>query len=192
MWTYVNPCAHCGTAPVRFDDTFWERVGRKIKAALRHDHQLLSVVKAEREDLYRDGRAPVFPPQLDWLGTLWKNAARPASRPFSPKRHYQLTNWLSGIPFSVREVVELITTAEPIDHLRTRNFAKYSTDFLERLRTGFLSRFGAHGVDEIEWWRNLKWVTRQRLKPLARLRGERPRVRKQTFSPPPHVPPSST
>ena len=67
------------------------------------------------------------------LGTLWKNAPRPASRPFSPKRHYQLTNWLSGIPFPVGDVMNLITSDESIDsphRLRKRSFKNYSRQFL--------------------------------------------------------------
>ena len=185
MRNYESPCSGCGLEPVIFDDAFWIRIGARIKKAIRKDRQLLAVVKAEREDLYGAGRTPLFPHQLGWLGTLWKNAARPASRPFGPKRHYQLTNWLSGIPFPVGDVVNLITTDETIDsphRLRKRNFKNYSRQFLQTLREGFLSLFGAQGVDQVEWWRTFKWVTRQRLEPLARLRGERPRVRKQKSS----------
>ena len=156
--------------------------GARIKKAMRKDRQLLALVKAEREDLYGKGRMPLFPHQLGWLATLWENAPRPASHPFSPKRHYQLTNWLSGISFPVGDVVSLITTDDTIDspHIqRKRSFKDYSQKFLQRLRKGYLSLFGAQGVDQAEWWRTFKWVTRQRLEPLARLRGERPRVRKQ-------------
>ena len=172
MWARAGHIRRCVLDPYR----------RKNKKAMRKDRQLLAVVKAEWEDLYSCRRTPLFPPQLDWLGTLWKHAARPAFRPFSPKRHYQLTNWLSGIPFPVGDVMNLITSDESIDsphRLRKRSFKNYSRQFLQTLREGFLSLFGAQGVDHVEWWRTFKWVTRQRLEPLARLRGERPRVREQ-------------
>ena len=190
MWTYEIQCVQCGTAPVILDDMFWERVGRKIKAALRHDHQLLSVVKAEREDLYRDGRAPVFPPQLDWLRAMWTKALRPASRPFNLRRHYELANSLhdlAGLGLSEDKVLDLLSVSTIPDGKFRLNekglFSKLPGQFLRTIRDLLLNHVGTKRLHKEELWRTKQWVNRQRLTPLARLRGERPRMRKSFMGP---------
>ena len=110
MRNYESPCSECGQEPVIFDDAFWIRIGARIKKAMRKDRQLLAVVKAEREDLYGvETTAAVSSPvglvrysvEKCSASGLWAYLAR-------TKRHYQLTNWLSGIPFPVGDVMNLI------------------------------------------------------------------------------------
>ena len=132
----------------------------------------------------------MFPSQLDWLRAMWTKGSRPASRPFNLRRHYELANSLhdlGGLGLSEDKVLDLLSVSKIPDGKFRLNekglFSKLQGQFLRTIRDLLLNHFGTKRLHREELWRTKQWVKRQRLTPLARLRGERPRMRKPVRDP---------
>ena len=176
-----------GAALLKFDEQFWSQIGRKIRWAMRKDRALLSRVKSERENLYGTKHKPNFPSPLVWLHTLWEQTSPPPHQPFAPQVHYQVANWIESLRrlgLSKEETMEVLSQ----DDFRVGQFERQGKDYanipgedLRKLGEAFRLTIGSlpGSVKNLsEMGRTLKWVSRQRTVPMARLKGERVRARK--------------
>jgi hypothetical protein len=172
---------------VQFDEEFWRQIGGKIQRALRKDSALLSQVKCERESVYGTIYPPTFPLPLEWLSNAWGEAPRPPHHPFDPKVHYRVANWVESLRregLSKEEITEVLST----DDFRDGQFERQGKDYahipgedLRKLGAEFCRTVGyipGSVLDRSELARTRRWVDRQRSVPMARLRGERVRMRK--------------
>jgi hypothetical protein len=179
-------CRHCGAEKiVLFDEQFWHAVGRKIQRTLQKDRTLLSLVKSERESLY--GKTPVFPASLDWLLKLWMEAPRPPHQRFNPKIQYLVANWISSLQrvgLSNEEIIEVLNKDDFPDgpfERQGKDYAGIPGEELRKMGAAFrraVKNVPSSARDLSEMWRTRQWVGRQRTAPMARLRGERVRIRK--------------
>ncbi len=179
-------CRWCGARLVQFDDKFWDRVGKKIRRALIKDRALIRKAKAEWENLYGDQRKPCFPGQLKWVVKVWEEAPKPPHRPFSPKLHYQVANWVSSLQrlgLSKEEIVDTMAGGDFLDDLvksGRKDYANIPGEELRKLHDVFRKIVGGipgNVLNLEEIWRTVKWVDRQRQDPVIRLSGERVRDR---------------
>ena len=191
----VGPrCRACAAELVRFDESFWIKVGKRIRRALTKDRALVRLAKAEWESLYGTQRKPSFPGQLKWLAKAWEDVQKPSHRPFSPKLHYQVANWVRSMQklgLSKGEIVDIMAGEDfsdgPIKRGR-KDYANIPGEELRKLREGFQQIAGkipGNLLNLEEIWRTMKWVDRQRQDPMARLRGERVRKRERDRDPNP-------
>ena len=184
---HCDACQWCGAALLKFDEQFWSQIGRKIRWAMRKDRALLSRVKSERESLYGTKHKPNFPSPLVWLHTLWEQTSPPPHQPFAPQVHYQVANWIESLRrlgLSKEETMEVLSQ----DDFRVGQFERQGKDYanipgedLRKLGEAFRLTIGSlpGSVKNLsEMGRTLKWVSRQRTVPMARLKGERVRARK--------------
>ena len=177
-------CRWCGARILKFDDKFWGRVGKKIRRALSKDRGLIRRVKAEWENLNGDQRKPSFPGQLEWVAKVWEEAPKPANRPFSPKLHYQVANWVSSLQrlgLSKEEIVDIMAGGDFLDgpvKSGRKDYANIPGEELRKLHDAFRKIVGyvpGNVLNLEEIWRTTKWVGHQRQDPMARLIGERVR-----------------
>lgn len=179
-------CLHCGAALLLFDERFWCQTGHKIRLALQKDRTLLSRVKSERENLYRNRCQPMFPASLEWLLKAWEEAPRPPHRSFDPHAHYLAANSIGSLRrlgLSKEEIIEVLS----IDDFRDGQFERQGKDYAEmsgeELRKlgeefrGAVRDIPGSALDLAEMGRTMAWVDRQRAVPMARLNGERVRKR---------------
>jgi hypothetical protein len=179
-------CQRCGALLLKFDERFWSQIGRKIRWTMRKDRALLSRVKSDRESLYGTQHKPIFPPGLDWLSHLWDQAPRPPHQPFDPKVHYLVANRIASLQrlgLSKGEITDVLSTVDfpdgPIER-QGKDYAKIPGEDLRKLGEDFRRAVGyvpGSVLDLSEMWRTMTWVDRQRIVPMARLRGERVRRR---------------
>lgn len=182
-------CPSCQVPMVKLDSEFWQRVGEKIRRALTKDRTLLPDVKAEWQALYGDGRQPKFPAELEWLARAWTDAGNPPHRPFDPKVHYDVANWVRSLQergLSQEEIIDVMDGRFEDDHRDgpitrgKKDYANIPVQDLRMLRQQFKEIIGyvpGSLLNREEMWRTLEWVDHQRANPMARLRGERVRNR---------------
>ena len=186
----VGPCCrYCGNQILLFDDAHWDRVGSKIRGALRKDRTLLPRVKADREQLYGTQPQPNFPDRLSWLRLAWEGAAKPSHRPFEAALHYRMANCvqiLQECGLSRGEIADVlgeeIIKAEPKERQR-KKYGGMPLEDLRALRNGVRDLFGytpGAALSVVEMGRISTWVNRQRAVPMARLNGVRVRDRVRT------------
>jgi hypothetical protein len=182
-------CSLCQRPLVKLDSAFWHKAREKIRRALANNRTLLPEVKAAWKNLYGDRHQPKFPAELEWLARAWTNAGNPPHRPFDPKPHYNVTNWVRRLQargLSQEEIIDVMdgtfdedTREGPIT-LGKKNYANIPVQELRTLRLQFKEMMGyvpGSLLNREEMWRTLEWVDRQRENPMARLTGERVRKR---------------
>lgn len=181
-----DTCPRCGTALLIFDEQFWLQIGHKVRRVLQEDRTLLSRVKSERENLFGTKVKPVFPASLEWLRKLWEQTSPPPHHPFAPKVHYQVANWIDSLQrlgLSKEEIIDVLNKGDfPNGQFERygKDYAKIPGEDLRRLGEAFCQAVGdvpSSARDLSEMWRTMRWVDRQRSVPMARLRGERVRMR---------------
>lgn len=182
-------CPWCQGTLVSLDTEFWQEVGQKIRRALGTSHTLLPEVKTAWKALYGDQYHPKFPAELEWLARAWTDAGNPPHRPFDPKLHYEVANWVRSLQergLSQEEIIDVMDGTFEDDHRDGpitrggKNYANIAVPDLRMLRQKFKETMGnipGSMLNREEMWRTLEWVDRQRSNPLARLRGERVRNR---------------
>jgi hypothetical protein len=179
-------CRYCGEALLLFDEQFWVQISHKIQLALQKDRALLSRVKSERENLYGTRYQPRFPGPLEWLFKLWEKAPRPSHRSFDQKAHYLVANCVESLQrlgLSKEETVDVLNTVEfPNGQIewQGKDYAKIPGEDLRTIGQGIRRAVGeipGSAIDMSEMIRTMAWVDRQRSVPMARLRGERVRMR---------------
>jgi hypothetical protein len=180
-------CPWCQRPLVKLDSAFWQQVGAKIRRALVKDRTLLPDVKAEWQALYGDRRQPTFPAELEWLARAWAGAGKPSHRPFDPKLHYEVANWVRSLQargLSQEEIIDIMDGSFEDDHREgpiargKKDYANIPVQDLRAIRRKFIKMIGnvpSSLLNREEMWRTLEWVDRQRANPMARLRGERVR-----------------
>ena len=174
---------------VKLDSEFWQKVGQKIRLALVKNHTLLPEVKTAWTALYGDRHHPKFPAELEWLMHAWAGAGQPPHRPFDPKVHYDVANWVRSLQqqgLSHEEIIDIMDGTFEDDHrdgpiMRGgKDFSNIGVQDLRMLRQKFKEIVGyipGSMLNREEMWRTLEWVDHQRSNPMARLRGERVRNR---------------
>jgi hypothetical protein len=182
-------CLGCQRPLVKLDSEFWQHVGEKIRRALASNRTLLRDVKASWKTLYGERREPKFPVELEWLAQAWTGAGNPPHRPFDPKVHYDVANWVRSLQtrgLSQEEIVDVMDGTFEDDHRQgpitrgKKDYANIAVQDLRMLRQKFKEMMGyvpGSLLNREEKWRVLEWVDRQRANPMARLRGERVRNR---------------
>jgi hypothetical protein len=182
-------CTSCHIPLIKLDSDFWQKVGDKIQRALAKKRTLLPEVKAAWLTLYGDQRQPTFPPELGWLARGWAEAGNPPYRPFDPKRHYVVANWVRALQargLSQEEIIDVMDDRFEDDHRQgpivrgKKDYAKIAIQDLRRVRQQFKDMMGdipGSLVNRAEMCRTLEWVDRQRANPMARLGGEHVRDR---------------
>lgn len=184
-------CLSCRIPVVKLDPQFWTKVGEKIRRALPKNRTLLRDVKAAWGKLYGERRQPTFPTELQWLARAWTNAGNPPHRPFDPKVHYDVANWVRSLQergLSQEEIIDVMDDRfeddereGPIERGK-KDYAKISIQDLRMLRQQFKDMMGeipGSLLNRAEMCRTLEWVDSQRANPMTRLRGER--VRDKSF-----------
>lgn len=182
-------CPWCHVPLVTLDSEFWQKVGQKIRRALVKNHAVLPEVKTAWTALYTDRHHPKFPAELEWLMRAWAEAGQPPHRPFDPKVHYDVANWVRSLQqqgLSHEEICDIMNgtfddyvSQGPIK-LGKKDYANIEVQDLRRLYQEFKRMHGGVPgslLNRQEMWRSLEWVDRQRSNPMARLRGERVRNR---------------
>lgn len=182
-------CLGCQRPLIKLDSEFWQKVGQKIRRALVKNHTLLSEVKTAWKKLYGDRHHPKFPAELEWLWHAWASARQPPHRPFDPKLHYAVANWVRSLQrkgLSQEEIIDVMagtfdedTSPGPIKRGK-KDYANISVQVLRKLSQEFKGIYDyvpGSLVKREEMWRTLEWVDRQRANPMARIRGERVRNR---------------
>ncbi len=182
-------CPWCHVPLVKLDSEFWQKVGQKIRLALVKNHSLLPEVKTSWISVYGVRHHPKFPAELEWLRCAWAWAGQPPHRPFDPKVHYDVANWvrsLQQLGLSHEEVIDVMNGTFEDDHrdgpitLGKKDYANMPVQDLRMLRHKFMEITGyvpGSMLNREEMWRTLEWVDRQRANPMARLKGERVRNR---------------
>ena len=182
-------CPWCQRPLVQLDSAFWHNVGEKIRRALAKNRTLLPEVKASWKKLYGDRRQPTFPAELEWVARAWTDAGNPPHRPFDPKVHYDVANWVRRLQargLSQEEIIDVMDgtfdedTREGPIMLRKKNYANIPVQDLRALRQQFKEMMGyipGSLLNREELYRTLEWVDHQRANPMARLRGEGVRKR---------------
>ena len=182
-------CSLCQRPLVQLDSAFWHNVGEKIRRAMTKDRTLLPEVKAAWKALYGDRRQPKFPGELEWLARAWTGAGNPPHRPFDPKLHYDVANWVRRLQargLSQEEIIDVMDGTFDEDHREgpitrgKKDYANIPVQDLRTLRLQFKEMMGyvpGSLLSREEMWRTLEWVDHQRANPMARLRGERVRNR---------------
>lgn len=182
-------CPWCHVPLVKLDSEFWQKVGQKIRLALVKNHTLLPEVKTAWTALYGVRHHPKFPAELEWLIRAWAGAGQPPHRPFDPKVHYAVANWvrsLQQLGLSHEEILDVMDGTFEDDGrdgpitLGKRDYSNMTVQDLRMLRHQFKEIIGyvpGSMLNREEMWRTLEWVDRQRANPMARLRGERVRNR---------------
>jgi hypothetical protein len=180
-------CTSCHIHLIKLDSEFWQKVGEKIRRSLQKNKTLLRDVKAAWKTLYGERRQPQFPAELQWLAHAWTDAGNPPHRPFDPKLHYKVANWVRSLQdrgLSQEEIIDVMDgtfEGDSPDGPITRgkkDYAKIAVQDLRMLRHKFKELIGyvpGSLLNREEMWRTLEWVDRQRANPIARLRGERVR-----------------
>jgi hypothetical protein len=119
----------------------------------------------------------------------WASAGQPPHRPFDPKVHYDVANWVRSLQqqgLSHEEIIDVMDGTFDDDRrdgsitLRNKDYANMTVQDLRMLRQKFKEIIGdvpGSLLNREEMWRTLEWVDRQRANPMARLRGERVRNR---------------
>lgn len=182
-------CPWCQGPLVKLDSEFWQKVGQKIRRALATNHTVLPEVKSGWKTLYGNRHHPKFPAELEWLIRAWADAGQPPHRPFDPKVHYIVANWVRSLQqqgLSHEEICDIMNgtfddyvSQGPIKRGK-KDYANIAVQDLRRLYQKFKRMHdGVPGalLNRQEMWRSLEWVDRQRANPMARLRGERVRNR---------------
>lgn len=182
-------CPWCHVPLIKLDSEFWQKAGQKIRLALVKNHTLLPEVKTAWTALYGGRHHPKFPAELEWLMHAWVRAGQPPHRPFDPKMHYDVANWvrsLQQLRLSHEEIIDVMDGTFEDDRRNgpiTRGkkvYANIKVQDLRMLRHKFKEIIGdvpGSMLNREEMWRTLEWVGRQRANPMARLRGERVRNR---------------
>lgn len=182
-------CPWCQRLLTKLDSEFWQNVGGKIRRALARNRTLLREVKAAWQTLYEDLREPTFPAELEWLARAWTAAGNPPHRPFDPKLHYDVANWVRRLQargLSQEEIIDVMDGGFDIDRREgsitrgNKDYAHIPVQDLRVLRQQFKKIRGkvpGSLLNRQEMWRTLEWVDRQRTNPMARLKGERVRKR---------------
>jgi hypothetical protein len=180
-------CTSCHIPLIKLDSDFWRKVGEKIRRALPKNKTLLRDVKAAWKTLYGDRRQPTFPAEIQWLARAWTDAGNPPHRPFDPKVHYNVANWVRSLQergLSQEEIIDLMDGTFEGDYpdgpitRGKKDYAKIAVQDLRMLRHKFKELIGyvpGSLLNREEMWRTLEWVDHQRANPMARLRGERVR-----------------
>ena len=177
-------CSLCQRPLVKLDSAFWHKVGGKMRRAMTKNRTLLSEVKAAWKTLYGDRRQPNFPVELEWLARAWTDAGNPPHRPFDPKVHYDVANWVRRLQsrgLSQEEIIDVMdgmfdedTREGPITRGK-KNYANIPVQDLRMLCLQFKEMMGyvpGSLLNRQEMYRTLEWVDHQRANPMARLRGE--------------------
>ena len=182
-------CSWCQRPLIKLDSEFWQKVGEKIRRALAKNRTLLRDVKAAWKTLYGERREPKFSAEFEWLAHAWTDAGNPPHRPFDPKVHYDVANWVRSLQergLSQEEIIAVMDGTFEDDHLNgpitrgKKDYAKIAVQDLRMLREKFKEMMGyvpGSLLNREEMWRTLEWVDHQRANPMARLRGERVRNR---------------
>jgi hypothetical protein len=182
-----DDCPWCQVPLVKLDSEFWKRVGDKIRRALAKNRTLLEEIKAAWLTVYENRHQPKFPAELEWLARVWADAGNPPYRPFDPKCHFDVANWVRGLQacgLSQEEIIDIMDGEFEDDHRESpikrgkKDYANIPPRHLRLFRQTFKDAVGdipGSLLNRAELCRTLKWVDRQRANPMARLRGERVR-----------------
>ncbi len=174
-------CLECDGTCAPLELQWWARAAARMRSVCRRDKTLIPRLLAEWRARHGDVPLPPLPDPFSWLNVAWKQT-RARGRPIDAVSHYTLAHMvdrLQAAGISLGQILRLLRTPDlagpkiVYDQLpdRTRRFL--GKDFRDQL--GGLPFVSSRA----EMSRRLRWARTQWTDPLARLRGERVRIRRK-------------